>query len=432
MNVKHADMPFSVNVAGQSPFPTEGAGAGLINEFLLGDFQGSMHVQRARELVPVLKERAARQWTQPKVFDETIADMQRHGFFQMLQPRRWEGAESTPIESFEVAAVLAEADPSVAWVLGVVGIHAYHLAMFPDEAQRDVWKSDTTTLISSPYAPGKAVRVPGGFRLTGRWRFSSGSDHCAWTFLGANVEGEEDVEGKRISGMPAYTFLLPRSDYQIEPTWQVHGLRATGSNDIVVNDMFVPEHRTLAWADVINGTAPGLKQNTGLLYRLPFFQIFSRATTAPSALGGLKGMVNAFIEFNASRVSKHGVRVSTDPAATLAAARALSEIEEMKSTVYKNYARIINEAQGGTPVSMDERRMFRFQAAQIPSRCALLATELYRVTGGTAIFEDLPFGRYLNDIMAIQTHGLNNYQLHANAWVGTLMGNEGAAHNYVA
>lgn len=403
-----------------------------ICDFLRGDFSSSPYVQKARELVPVLKERAKRQWDTPKILDETIADLQAAGFFQMLQPKRWGGAETTPIESFEVASVLGEGDPSVSWVLGVLGIHHYHLAFFDDKAQEDVWGQNTQTLISSPYAPGKAQRVKGGYLLSGCWGFSSGSDHCAWTFLGGNIEGEESTGKTKISGMAQYCFLLPRSDYEIVPNWEVHGLRATGSNDIIVKDAFIPEHRALRWECVLNNDAPGLKYNDGLLYKIPFFQIFSRATQAPSALGALKGLVQTFIDFNAGKVSRHGLAISANQGATLAVAEALSHVEEMKSQVYKNYARVIRELEGGPAVSMDERRQFRFQSSQIPPRCARLAAELFRISGGHAIYTKHDFGRLFNDIMAIQSHQLNNYQHHATAWAGTLLGDEKVAANYFA
>lgn len=403
-----------------------------IHEFLQGDFSSSEYVQKARQLVPVLKERAKRQWATPKILDETMADLQAAGFFQMLQPKRWGGAETTPIESFEVASVLGEGDPSVSWVLGVLGIHHYHLAFFDDKAQEEVWGQNTQTLISSPYAPGKAQRVDGGYVLNGRWSFSSGSDHCAWTFLGGNIEGETSTGKTKISGMAQYCYLLPRSDYEIVPNWDVHGLRATGSHDIVVKDAFIPEHRALPWESVLNNDAPGLKYNDGLLYKVPFFQIFSRATQAPSALGALKGLVQTFIDFNTGKVSRHGLPISANQGATLAVAEALSHVEEMKSQVYKNYARVIRELQGGPAVSMDERRQFRFQSSQIPARCARLAAELFRISGGQAIYARNDFGRLFNDIMAIQSHQLNNYQHHASAWAGTLLGDEKIAANYFA
>lgn len=399
----------------------------LVKDFLRGDFSKSVYVQRARELVPVLKERSKKQWEHPRVLDETIADMLDAGFFQMLQPKRWGGAETTPIESFEVASILAEGEPSVGWVLGVVGIHAYHLAFFSEKAQEEVWGTNTKTLISSPYAPGQAQRVDGGFILNGRWGFSSGGDHCDWTFLGGNVDGEP-----KSPGPASYTFLLPRSDYEIIHNWHVTGLRSTGSNDVIVKDAFIPEHRALKWEQIADGTAPGMEKNNSPLYKIPFFQIFSRATQPPAALGALKGMVEAFIDFNAGKVSRHGIHIGQNPEATGVVAEALSHIEEMTSQVYKNYGRLISELEGGQAVSMDDRRKFRYQAAQIGPRCAKFANELFRVTGGHAIYEHHAFGRYLNDLMAIQTHQLCNSQLNANAWAGPLLGYAEAAKNYQA
>jgi len=132
-------------------------------------------------------------------------------------------------------------------------------------------------------------------------------------------------------------------------------------------------------------------------------------------------------------VSRHGIHIGQNPEATGAVAESLSHVEEMKSRVYKNYARLIAEIEGvGPAVSMDDRRKFRYQAAQIAPRCAKFANELFRISGGHAIYEHSAFGRYLNDLMAIQTHQLCNYQLNANAWAGPLLGYEEAAKNYAA
>lgn len=400
----------------------------LVPDFLRGDFSQSVHVQRARALVPQLKARQKQQWGHPRVLDATIADMQEAGFFQMFQPRRWGGAESTPIETFEVTTILSEAEPSVGWVLGVIGIHSYHLAFFSEQAQEEVWGENPKALISSPYAPGKARRVPGGYILNGRWGFSSGGDHCDWTFLGGEVEGEPKVG----TSAATYTFLLPRCDYEIVHNWSVIGLRGTGSNDVIVKEAFIPEHRALRWVDIATGQAPGMARNTGLMYRLPFFQIFSRATQPPAALGALKGMVDAFIGFNAGKVSRQGLHAGQNTEATRLVSEALSQFEEMKGQTYKNYARLIAELEGGPAVSMDDRRMFRFQAAQIPARCAQFAAEVFRISGGHAIYEGQPFGRYMNDLMAIQTHQLCNFQANANAWAGPLLGYAAAAKNYPA
>lgn len=403
-----------------SDIPRGGASArdaSQVHAFLLGDFSSSPFVASARALVPVLRERARDQWAQDRILDETVADMQAAGFFQMLQPKAFGGHETSPIESFEVAATLAEADASVAWVLGVVGIHAFHLAMYDEKAQAEVWGENTQTLIGSPYAPRTARRVDGGYLLSGRWSFSSGSDHCDWTFLGANIEGEPSPPPGPVG---THVLLLPRSDYSIEHNWNVSGLRATGSNDIVVEDAFVPEHRALRWQDVLTRQAPGLALNDGLLFQLPFFQIFSRATQAPTALGSLKGMADSLVEFSRARR-----RNPKDPALTLALAQAYNFVDEAKGRLYANYAALINEAEGGAPVSALDQEKFRFQSALIPSRAAQLATELFRVAGGTGIYDDVPFGRYLADLNATQTHALNNYPARALDWMTPVLDTTG-------
>jgi 3-hydroxy-9,10-secoandrosta-1,3,5(10)-triene-9,17-dione monooxygenase len=168
-------------------------------------------IERARAMAPALRGRAAEGDSLRRLPDATIQDMKDAGFFRMLQPSRWGGHEVDPRTFFEVQWTLAAACPSTAWVLGVVGVHAWQLALFPLEAQQEVWGDDSSTLISSSYAPtGKVEIVEGGYRVSGRWSFSSGSDHCKWAFLGGFVP---TAPGERPD---MRTFLLPRRNYRIE------------------------------------------------------------------------------------------------------------------------------------------------------------------------------------------------------------------------
>jgi len=142
-------------------------------------------IARARALRPVLVERLAVADELRRVPDATIADFHAAGFFRMLQPKRWGGLEVHPRTFFEVQTEIAKGCASSAWVLGVVAVHAWQLGLFAEQAQKDVWESSARTLISSSYAPtGNIERVPGGFKVSGRWSFSSGCDHCSWVFLG--------------------------------------------------------------------------------------------------------------------------------------------------------------------------------------------------------------------------------------------------------
>jgi hypothetical protein len=203
-------------------------------------FQAQALVARAREMIPALKERSAPATDERCLPEQTIREMQEAGFFRVLQPKRHGGFELDPQVFVEIQMTLAEGCMSTAWVYGVLGVHPFQLALFDARAQREVWDSNDATLVSSSYQPvGTVERVEGGFRLSGRWGFSSGCDHCEWVLLGAVIPPAEP-------GAPPdmRTFLLPRSDYRIVHDWTVFGLQATGSHGIIVDKAFVPEYRT--------------------------------------------------------------------------------------------------------------------------------------------------------------------------------------------
>ena len=145
-------------------------------------------IARAHQMIPALKARARQAIANRDISVETIAEMKAAGFFRILQPRRWGGYEMHPNVFFEVQKALAEGCMSTGWMYGVLGCHPYEMALFHDEAQREVWGADADMLVSSTYQPvGQVKTVEGGFRLSGRWGFSTGSVHSGWVLLGALV-----------------------------------------------------------------------------------------------------------------------------------------------------------------------------------------------------------------------------------------------------
>ena len=141
-----------------------------------------------RELAPGLAARAAHIDESRRIPDETIAELVAAGVFRMLQPRRYGGAETDPMRFYEVVRALSAACGSTGWIASVVGVHPWHLALFPDRAQHDVWGRDESTLVSSAYAPvGRLRQVGDGYRLSGTWMFSSGCEYASWALLGGMV-----------------------------------------------------------------------------------------------------------------------------------------------------------------------------------------------------------------------------------------------------
>ncbi len=359
---------------------------------------------RARRLAPTLTERAAGGAELRRIPDETITDFKEAGFFRMLQPQRFGGFEVDPRTFFEVQMAVATACPSSAWVLGVVAVHAWQLALFAEQAQLDVWGKDTSTLISSSYAPtGKITRVEGGYRVSGRWSFSSGCDHCQWVFLGGFVQPEGDSKTPDMR-----TFLIPRADYKIDDNWHVAGLKATGSKDILVDDAFVPEHRTHRLVDGYTRKSPGNAIHTAPLYKLPFGQIFVRSVST-SAIGAAQGALESYVNTAAKRVAAgDGAKVAEDPTAQVVAAEAAALIDEAKLILHRNFDELMTLARAGQEMPIERRVRFRYDSSRAVAKCVAAVDGLFTASGGRAIFLNSPILRFFMDVHAARAHYANN------------------------
>ena len=194
-------------------------------------------LHRARELSPILRERAQATEDNRKMLEENVQALIDAGFMRISQPASHGGYEMHPTVIYEVAMELAKGCSSSAWFQSLMAVHNWEMALLGKEVCDELWSENPDTLISSSYAPfGKVEKVEGGYKLSGRWPWSSGSDHCQWVILGAILPPAGE------GGIPDYLFfLLPRAEYEIIDTWHVTGLCGTGSNDIVVDGAFVPD-----------------------------------------------------------------------------------------------------------------------------------------------------------------------------------------------
>ncbi|MBP6052128.1 MAG: flavin-dependent monooxygenase [Pseudomonadales bacterium] len=347
-------------------------------------------------IVPRLEERAALTCSERRVPDETIAELRAAGFLRLLQPLRHGGLEADPREFFRAQARLAEGCMSSAWVGGIIAVHAFQLALFDERAQQEVWSSDDG-LISSSYAPlGKVTPVDGGFRLAGRWGWSSGSGHCAWVFLGAIVPDD----GYR-------TFLLPISDYRIEDTWQAMGLQGTGSNDIVVQDAFVPEYRTHRQMDGFNIRNPGNTLNTGPLYRIPWGQLFCRTVSNP-AIGATRAALRLFIHGCQNRSSNDPTKLAGDTHTQGIIARAELALAELDAVFERSMAQMVGCVGSGMEIPLADRVRYRYEASQIIEKSVAVVGELFANAGGRSVFLGSPIQQRFLDVNTARAHVANN------------------------
>lgn len=366
--------------------------------------QAEQLYQAARDMVPALRSREKETAALGHLPEATVQAMQEAGFFRIMQPARYGGFEMDPEVFFKTQMTLAEGCMSTAWVLGVVAIHNWQLALFDDRAQQDVWGEDDSTLISSSYMPvGKVEHVEGGYKLSGHWGFSSGSKHCDWAFLGAMVPPKNPGDA------PDYrTFLVPRSDYEIVDNWNVSGLEGTGSHDITVKDAFVPEYRTHRSVHGFECNSPGNEVNDHYIFRMPFGQIFVRAVSS-SSIGCLKGVIDSYVQVNKERVGLNdGNKVAQDPDARMALAECITAVDECQTIMFRNFDKMVEAARDGVELDIEDRIKMRFDAALVSRKCTDAINLMFNACGAQGIFRDHPLNRAWLDINAGRQHVANN------------------------
>ena len=220
---------------------------------------GAELIARAQALVPTLVARAEETARLRRMPDETFRDLRDLDLLKAARAERFGGYALGLDEVLEIVVRLGRGCGSSAWVYGIYCDHAITVGMFEPEAQDEVWGANPEAVISSGLAPsGKVERLSDGYRLNGRWQFSSGCDHAGWVFVQSMIPPAGDGEGPT----PAY-FLLPRSDWDIDDTWFVTGLAGTGSKDVVIENAFVPAHRMQPIAPLNSGDGPGARVNSG-------------------------------------------------------------------------------------------------------------------------------------------------------------------------
>ena len=357
-----------------------------------------------RDLLPTFRERADETERLRTVPDSSVKELEETGFFRLLQPKRFDGLEADPIDFYSCVRDIAGACGSTGWVSSVLGVHPWQIALFADEAQQAVWGSDTNVRASSSYAPtGKAVVTEGGFNLSGRWSFSSGCAHATWVLLGGLVFNEE---GQVVDFR---TFLVPRDKYEIVDVWNVVGLAGTGSNDIVVEETFIPEAFTLSMGDTGRCYGPGQEQNPGDLYKLPFHSLFTTTISTP-IIGMARGAYAEHVEMQQKRVraAYAGEKASLDPFAAVRIARASSEIDAAWALTMNNIRDEQALVARGEKIPLGLRLKVRRDQVLGTQRAIDAIDDLFEASGGRALAEGTYLQRAWRDAHAGRVHAAND------------------------
>jgi alkylation response protein AidB-like acyl-CoA dehydrogenase len=334
-----------------------------------------------------------------------IADaMKEAGIFGMAMPRAWGGPEVDPLTQFRVIEALAMADGSAGWCAMINCDGGYVTAFLDQDIARAMYPDLLVATGAAGTPTGQAVRVPGGYRVSGRFPFVSGCHHCDWVWLGCTVH-ENGAARADDNGVPeTRQCFLPLSECEILDTWQTTGLRGTGSNDVVVRDKFVEKGRTFSFQD------PTLVKRPGPLYAFPF--LFIAKAPAP-ALGVARHAIDAVIESAALKPARRytmGERM--EPAKLqrddVYVQDAVGRAETLLAAARAYFFDVTGDLwatllEGRQP---SERQMALFTTAypHIVGTCVDVVQLVYKAAGGTAVYQKGPLDRCLRDVLAMNQH----------------------------
>jgi alkylation response protein AidB-like acyl-CoA dehydrogenase len=241
-------------------------------------------VDRVRELQPLLADNAAKGELDRRVVEESITALTEAGIFRIAQPKRYGGYETSMRTMLDVSAAVAEADGGTAWVVTLCNVCAWLVGLFSEQAQDDVWGANPDAKVSGVLAPtAETTAVDGGYRVTGRWYYNSGSWHADWAGVGIPIT---DADGQVVDQGMA---LIPRSDLEIEDTWFVAGMRSSGSNCLIADDVFVPAHRVMSVPPAIEGHY-ATERTDEPLYRSALVPILALVLAGPQLGLGRKAL----------------------------------------------------------------------------------------------------------------------------------------------
>ncbi|MUL65613.1 hydroxylase [Mycobacterium sp. CBMA 234] len=362
-------------------------------------------IDKIGDIADQLREQAWEAEKLGQLPDETVKMMKAAGNIKLLQPKEYDGLEVHPREFAETVMATAALDPAAGWINGVVGVHPYQLAYADPKVAAEIWASDTDTWVASPYAPqGVARPVDGGYIFNGRWQFSSGTDHCEWIFLGAMLG---DAEGKPLMPPQMLHMILPRSDYEIvEDSWNVVGLRGTGSKDVIVSDAFVPTYRTMDATKVMDGRAQREAGMTSTLYLMPWSTMFPLGISS-AVIGIAEGALGAALDYQRERVNSSGVAIKDDPYVMYAIGEAAADINAARQELLANADRIYDMVDAGKEVSFEDRAAGRRTQVRSVWRAVSAVDEIFARCGGNATRMDKPLQRYWRDAHVGQAHAIH-------------------------
>jgi resorcinol 4-hydroxylase (FADH2) len=356
---------------------------------------------RAHAIAELARARAQQTEADRRVGEDMIERMREADLFRIMQPQAYGGFEYGFDVFSEIVAAIASGCGSTGWVYGLLASHQWLIACFPRAAQDEVWQN-RDALAAGTYAPvGQAVAADGGYRLSGSGSFCSGCDNAQWQLLGGMIP-QPDGAAK-----PGF-FLMPTADCTLDDNWYTMGLAGTGSKNLVARDVFVPAHRTLAFAELTDATAPGMRGNPNPLYRQSFLAVLPITIVSP-VLGMAEGALADFLAMAGGRTTRGAVaggnrRMAELTTVQMRVAEASALIDAARLIMARDLADALATVTRGEPISVDVRLRNRRDQAFCVRLLVQAIDALFLAAGGQGLFLDKPQQRFWRDAHAAASH----------------------------
>jgi 3-hydroxy-9,10-secoandrosta-1,3,5(10)-triene-9,17-dione monooxygenase len=375
-------------------------------------------LQRASEMIPTLRDRAAKAERLRTLPVESIDDFLNAGFYRILQPRRFGGYELGLRCFCDVMINITRGCGSSGWVLCLTSAHTFHMAACVEEGQIEMYGDDgdfRSPLILAPQ--GTAVEVEGGYRLNGRWNYNSGGEHANWVAVSAIVPGESE------QGPPKDLILafIRREEYEIFDNWHVLGMRGTGSKQAVIENVLVPHRRVISQPAWGAGNAPGFGVHENPFYRTPHMDVFC-AEVGSVCIGLAEAAMDAFYDRAITKTSPFPpfAHLKNEHAAQRRIGLARARVDAASAIldrIINNQSEYAEQARNGTlefSKQATTRTMMRVQ--QIARLAAEAVDLLFESSGTSATQSGQPMERIYRDLSMVRTHYIMDADRSAENW----------------
>ncbi len=355
------------------------------------------------EFVERLAERAEEAERLRRLPAATVSEFEKTDLLRLLLPARFGGIQASFPELLQPIRRMAHGCASSAWTLGFYALHNWMLSLFDPRLQEEVFASGPV-LAPAPLAPtGRGSPVDGGVRLTGRWSWATGALDADWMIVGALIERQDGV-------FPALV-VVPADEVEVDDVWHTAGMRGTGSHDVIVTDVFVPEHRIVAVADIYGGTSPGALAHGVPTYRWPMVPALALVASQP-VLGAAERVTELFAERLAGRVLAYsGVAQKDQPAAQIRLANARVRLRALQALITETADGIEQLVTSGTRVRRSVRADARLAAAHTVRESRAIIADLLEASGASAQFLSNPMQRFKRDVDIAAGHVVFDYDV---------------------